>query len=133
MNSPAFSPNKESSPQSSARTISQSCLTAYPFVTWQRDYDGTGMGQGHYRIDCYAAAKEDFAERAGLVQRDRLFADEQLTEIFRCLRDRLNSERELTYEQEKLIEKTTSQIEYIVPDIQDRAEQAKGMAQELNM
>jgi len=45
----------------------------------------------------------------------------------------MDSEHELTYEQEKLIEKTASQIECAVPDIQDRVGQAKGMAQEINM
>ncbi len=105
----------------------------YKFVTWQRDYDGTGVGQGHYYIDNYTAAKEDFAKRAGLVPCERLFTDEQLTEIYRCLRNTMDSEHELTYEQEKLIEKTASQIEYAVPDIQDRVGQAKGTAQELSM
>jgi hypothetical protein len=105
----------------------------YKFVTWLRDYDGTGVGQGHYYIDGYTAAKEDFAERAGLVPRDRLFTNEQLTEIYRCLRNTMDSEHELTYEQEKLIEKTASQIEYAIPDIQDKIEQPKGMTQEINM
>ena len=105
----------------------------YKFVTWQRDYDGTSVGQGHYYIDNYTAAKEDFAERAGLVPRDRLFTDEQLAEIYRCLRNMLDNEHELTYKQEKLIGKTTSQIEYAVPDIQDKIEQTKGMTQEINM
>ena len=105
----------------------------YKFVTWQRDYDGTGVGQGHYYIDNYTAAKEDFAERAGLVPREQLFTDEQLTEIYRCLRNTMDSEHELTYEQEKLIEKTASQIEYAIPDIQDKIEQTKGMSQKINM
>ena len=105
----------------------------YKFVTWQRDYDGTGVGQGHYYIDGYTSAKEDFAERAGLVPRDRLFTDEQLTEIYRCLRDTLNSERELTNEQEQLIKRTVSQIECAVSDIQSSSGQEKGMTHELNM
>lgn len=105
----------------------------YKIVTWQRDYSGTGVGQGHYYIDNYTAAKEDFAERAGLVPRDRLFTDEQLTEIHRSLKNMLDSEHELTYEQEKLIEKTASQIEYAVPDIQEKTGQEKGLVQELNM
>lgn len=105
----------------------------YKFVTWQRGYDGAGVGQGHYYIDNYTAAKEDFAERAGLIPRDRLFTDEQLTEIHRSLKNMLDSEHELTYEQEKLIEKTTSQIEYAVPDILEKNGQEKGLVQELNM
>jgi hypothetical protein len=37
------------------------------FTTWQRDHDGTGLIWGHYHGNDYAAAKEDFAIRSGLV------------------------------------------------------------------
>jgi hypothetical protein len=37
------------------------------FTTWQRDHDGIGLIWGHYHGNDYAAAKEDFAIRSGLV------------------------------------------------------------------
>ena len=36
------------------------------FVTWERDYDGSGVNNGHYFSD-YQKAKRDFAVRAGLI------------------------------------------------------------------
>lgn len=40
----------------------------YMFVTWRRDYEGTGVIGGGYYLDVYEAAKLDFAVRAGLVK-----------------------------------------------------------------
>ena len=38
------------------------------FVTWQRDFDGSGLSHGHYHDD-YPTAKEDFVERSRLVNK----------------------------------------------------------------
>lgn len=44
------------------------------FVTWQRDHDGSGLCYGHYfSPQDYAAAKQDFDVRSGLVRRGALF------------------------------------------------------------
>lgn len=94
------------------------------FVTWDWSYDKTGLYQGHYYLDNYAAAKEDFAERADLVPHDRLFSKEQLVEMYRCMADTLDNEYELTDAQTKLIEETQKQIERTVPDLQERVAQA---------
>lgn len=51
------------------------------FVTWDWDYDHKGVNQGHYAGNDYAAAKQDFATRCGLVDKHRLFSDQQLTAI----------------------------------------------------
>ena len=53
------------------------------FVTWDWDYDRTGVVHGHYFMENYDAAKQDFATRSGLIQKEQLFSPEQLTEIFR--------------------------------------------------
>ncbi|WP_337414352.1 hypothetical protein [Vescimonas sp.] len=36
------------------------------FVTWDWDYGHTGVCQGHYFMEDYAGAKQDFAVRSGL-------------------------------------------------------------------
>lgn len=94
------------------------------FVTWDWSYGKTGLYQGHYYLDDYAAAKENFAERAGLIPKERLFSKEQLVEMYRCMSDTLDNEYELTAPQEKLIEDTQRQIERTVPDLQERVAQA---------
>lgn len=88
----------------------------YQFATWRHDASGTGFEQGHYFPDQYAAAKEDFACRAGLVEKGRQFSDEQLVEVSRCVRDTLDGDCELTDAQETLLETVHEQIENAVPD-----------------
>ncbi|MFQ9916315.1 MAG: hypothetical protein ACLRWQ_07895 [Flavonifractor plautii] len=58
------------------------CLGAQ-FVTWARDYDWRGVNNGHYYVEDYQGAKEDFALRSGLVARERVFDREQLEELRR--------------------------------------------------
>ena len=43
------------------------------FVTWDWDYDRTGVVHGHYFMENYDAAKQDFATRSGLIQKEQLF------------------------------------------------------------
>ena len=66
------------------------------FVTWDWDYEKTGVTQGHYMSDNYSAAKQDFAVRSGLIRREQLFSPEQLTELSRCVQAVLDDQNELT-------------------------------------
>ena len=52
------------------------------FVTWNWVYDRTGVVHGHYFMENYDTAKQDFATRSGLIQTEQLFSPEQLTEIY---------------------------------------------------
>ena len=47
------------------------------FVTWERNYDGSGVNNGHYFSD-YQNAKRDFAVRAGLMPRNEILTKEEL-------------------------------------------------------
>ena len=95
----------------------------HQFVTWERDYDRTGVIYGHYTQD-YAAAKEDFAARSGLVQKGRRFSDEQLAEVYRCIYETLGSEYPITPQREKLLKDTAAQIEDVVTDLEQRVDQS---------
>ena len=90
------------------------------FVTWQRDYDGSGVTLGHYFMDHYEQAKEDFALRSGLMDKHRVFDNKQLIEIYRCIQDTLDGVYELTDAQTELLEQTAEQIESALPDIKKR-------------
>lgn len=48
------------------------------FVTWEGGYGRKGLYHGHYYENDYEGAKADFAQRAGLIDRNRFFTDEQL-------------------------------------------------------
>lgn len=56
----------------------------FEFVTWDRTYDGKAVCQGNNHNN-YMAAKEDFAVRSGLVDRDKLFSTEELERLGKCV------------------------------------------------
>ena len=94
------------------------------FVTWDWNYDRTGVCHGHYFMENYAGAKQDFAIRSGLIQKERLFTPEQLTEIYRCCADSVNEDFfELTDKQVELIHSVQQQIEICGPDLDERIRQ----------
>jgi len=99
------------------------------FVCWQRNYDRSGVCHGHYHYDDYSAAKEDFAIRSGLVARERVFSQDELTEIYRSLSNTLDCGDYLTYDQERCLERLQQKIERQVPDIAESLE--SGMEQTL--
>ena len=92
----------------------------YQFATWRHDVSGTGFEQGHDFMNGYAAAKEDFACRAGLIEKGRQFSDAQLVEMYRCVKDTLDSDYELTDTQATLLETASEQIETSVPEFHQR-------------
>ncbi len=94
------------------------------FVTWDWDYDRTGVVHGHYFMENYDAAKQDFATRSGLIPKEQLFSPEQLTEIFRCCADSVDEDFfELTDMQEEMIRGIQQQIRVCVPDLDERVRQ----------
>ena len=94
------------------------------FVTWDWAYGHTGVCHGHYFMENYAGAKQDFAIRSGLIQKEQLFTPEQMTEIYRCCADSVDGDFfELTGEQEKMIRSVQQQIEECVPDLDERIRQ----------
>lgn len=61
------------------------------FVTWEWVKNHTALWQGHYYGDSYAAAKQDFVTRSGLLPQEQLFSDQQLTEMYRCIHETLEN------------------------------------------
>jgi len=92
----------------------------YMFVTWQRDYEGTGVCNGGYYLDAYAAAKRDFAVRAGLIEKQLLFSNDQLLNIYQSINNTFEAGCNLTQEDEKNLSGIQDQIEDILPDVKER-------------
>ena len=102
------------------------------FVTWDWDYDCTGVSHGHYFMENYDAAKRDFATRSGLIQKEQLFSPEQMAEIYRCCADSVDGDFfELTGEQEKMIRSVQQQIEECVPDLDERIRQQEDALEQI--
>ncbi len=83
------------------------------FVTWEWDFDRQGVHAGHYFMENYEAAKQDFAVRAGLVERQRLFSDEQLAVIRNACAFALEDDATLSYAEEKQLQSVQEQIELL--------------------
>ena len=95
----------------------------YEFATWWRTADGSGVTQGHYHSD-YDSAKLGFACRSGLVQENRQFTDGQLTEIYRCIHETLDSDYPMTEDRITTLMGAAAQIERSVDDLEERVEQS---------
>ena len=105
----------------------RSCKTGAKFVTWEWDFDRQGVHSGHYFMENYEAAKQDFAVRAGLVERQRLFSDEQLDVIRNACEFALEDDATLSYAEEKKLQSVQEQIELLLP--QQTQEQRPTMEQ----
>ena len=108
----------------------------YQFVTWIWDYDRTGVSHGHYYEDDFQSAKQDFAVRSGLIPRAQLFTPEELTELYRAAEHWFHwfyEGPELDYKQQKAIQEARTKIEYTVPDLQSRLEQAQSQEPQMNL
>ena len=101
------------------------------FVTWERIQNGTGLWQGHYHDNNYAAARQEFAVRSGLVGEDRLLSDEQMAEVYRCIRNTLENDETLTVERENLLQEVCGKMQRCIPGVEKLAiqEPEHGMEQ----
>ena len=105
----------------------------YQFVTWVWDYERQGVCYGHYFEDDFQSAKQDFAVCSGLISRAQLFTTEELTELYRATDHFLESGPEPDSGQLKAIQKARAKIEYTVPELQIRLEQAQNQEPQMNI
>ena len=105
----------------------RSCKTGAKFVTWEWDFDRQGVHAGHYFMENYEAAKQDFAVRAGFVESQRLFSDEQIAVIKNACEFALEDDATLSYAEEKQLHSVQEQIELLLP--QQEQEQRPTMEQ----
>ena len=105
----------------------RSCKTGAKFVTWEWDFDRQGVHAGHYFMENYEAAKQDFAVRAGFVESQRLFSDEQIAVIKNACEFALEDDATLSYAEEKQLQSVQEQIELLLP--QQTQEQRPTMEQ----
>ena len=92
------------------------------FVTWEYGYDRQNVMWGHYFGEDFAAAKQDFAIRAGLFDKQKLFSDKQLSVLHSACLFRLMNDIELPYEDEKELHTMVDQLEYLSPQLAPQLE-----------
>ena len=91
------------------------------FITGERIQNGTGLWQGNYYENDYAAAKQNFAIRSGLIPSALLFTPEQMAVIFDAAQNMTAEGFVSNPKQEKLLEQVMEQIEEVVPEVIDLA------------
>ena len=99
------------------------------FVTWEWSCGRTGLWQGHYYDpgsgpNGYLSAKQDFCVRSGLMDQHRLFTNEQLAEVYRCVSETSENAYPITPERQKLLEGVSEQIRWAVPDLPELVRQS---------
>ncbi len=94
------------------------------FITWERTYDRAGVWQGHYYENNYSGARQDFAVRSGLLDQDRLFTNEQLAEVYRCIHETLDSEYTITDSRREILQNACIQIENAVSYLDELVQQS---------
>ena len=94
------------------------------FITWSWDPKHTGLSDGHYHMENYYGAKQDFAVRSGAVTREQIFTPEQLAEVYRSIHETLDNGYPITDARKELLEGVSHQIESVVPDLEQRVTQS---------
>jgi hypothetical protein len=100
------------------------------FTTWQYDYDRTGVMWGHYFETNYEGAKQDFAVRAGLIEEQKLFSEEELVVLHDACVFRGRNDDSISYEDEKILHSVMKKVESNSPDLIFEHEQTPVLEQE---
>ncbi|MBQ8322794.1 MAG: hypothetical protein IJX91_02380 [Clostridia bacterium] len=72
----------------------------FKFATWNKNQDGTYLVYGHY-MNSYEKAKENFAVRAGLINKNKVFTQEQAELIFKSVNYARDNCEHVIYDQDK--------------------------------
>ncbi len=92
----------------------------FEFVTWDRTYDGKAVCQGNYYED-YSAAKENFATRSGLVDKNKMFCAEELERIRKCVDFMMRHNGDLNFDDCECLKKLNEKISESLPEQQQSA------------
>jgi len=85
------------------------------FVTWQYDYDRTGVTLGHYYETNYQGALRDFTVRSGLIDENQLFSAEEMVVLYASCIFRGRHDDDLTFESEQELHTVIEKLESNLP------------------
>ena len=94
-------------------------VNQFDYVTWELDNGRKGVHAGNYFGDNYAAAKEDFAKRSGLIDGNKLFSEKEMLAIYAGL-VKLQDIGEISGEQEKVINRIKDKISRVIPEVENK-------------
>lgn len=85
------------------------------FNTWQYTYDRTAVTMGHYFETNYEGAKRDFAIRAGLLDENQLFTEDEMVSLYTAAVFQGQNDKEIGYEDEKKLNTAIGRLQYNIP------------------
>lgn len=123
----------ESSPQMSIQDVKQyrklsefgdtvlaatySDIQGFMFTTWKQNSEKIFVTHGDYSLN-FDYAKESFAIRAGLINKDRVFSEEEATDLYRSIGYTTDNCDSLTYSQELRLKDLCVKLEYGYPHLE---------------
>jgi hypothetical protein len=85
------------------------------FVTWQYDYDRSGVTLGHYYETNYQGALKDFTVRSGLLDENQLFSEEEMAVLYQSCVFRGKHDDDLTFDSERKLQDVIEKLEGNLP------------------
>lgn len=87
------------------------------FVTWQYTYDRTSVTMGHYYETNYEGAKQDFAVRAGLLDKNQLFTEDELVALHDACVFRGRNDDEISFDDEHKLHEVMDKVAGNIPNL----------------
>ncbi len=94
----------------------------FDYVTWEKDKAVEGVQSGNYFGENYASAREDFAQRSGLINKNKHFSETEMLTIYSGLVK--IQEYDMSWDQEKVIDSIKNKISNVIPDLNEEIFQA---------
>lgn len=105
----------------------------FMFTTWRQSADKSSVAHGDYTPN-FDYVKEAFITRSGLLDKNKLFTEDEAEKLYRCIAYAQDNCESLTYEQERELKALEEKLQYGYPKLEDEPpsfEQAD--APQLNM
>ena len=90
----------------------------FMFCSWRQSDGGDYLAHGDYSPD-YLSSKENFAIRAGLIDKSKVFTKDESTELFKCAAFARDNCESLTYDQDRGLMELMEKLQEAYPDLKD--------------
>ena len=89
----------------------------FMFTTWKQNNAKTYVTHGDYTPN-YEYAKESFAVRAGLINKEQLFSEEEAADMYKCIGYTRDNCESLPYLQEERLKHLSETLRYGYPNLE---------------
>lgn len=90
----------------------------FMFTTWSQSADKSYVANGDYSPN-YAYVKEAFAVRAGLIDKNCVFSEDEAANLYRCVDYARDNCETLTYEQNRQLDALAEKLQYGYPRLDE--------------